>query len=421
MNSIGNINGKHILFLQGPVGSFFKRLDKEMRKEGAITYKIALNAGDWFFANKDNVIAYRGKVKHWKKFIRHLLKEKKIDKLFLFGDCRFYQKVAISVARQLGIEVFVFEEGYIRPDYITLERCGVNGFSKVLTSRDFFDKQEMSAPPEKPLPTYNNYFVMAVSAIWYYFLTNLFYGIYPHYKHHRNLFFLKKIFWAVRSVARKYVYNFRDKKTMKALKEELKRNYFFVPLQVHNDFQVREHSRFHSIEEFISEVITSFAHHAPKDTMLVLKHHPMDRGRKNYTAYITKLAHALGVEKQVIIAHELHLPTILKNAIGTVTINSTVGLSSLFHHTPTITLGTAIYDIEGLTCKDMLLDHFWTCYRAPEAKLFQKFRTYLIQNTQINSSFYGKLLDLSVEAKKYYEEISEEKYEEYRMLCRGYR
>ena len=87
--------------------------------------------------------------------------------------------------------------------------------------------------------------------------------------------------------------------------------------------------------------------------------------------------------------HDVHLPTCLKNAIGTITINSTVGLSSLYHKTPTITLGKALYDIEGLTCKGMHLNDFWRGYKAPDTFLYKEFRWYLIQETQLNGSFYG--------------------------------
>jgi capsular polysaccharide export protein len=119
----------------------------------------------------------------------------------------------------------------------------------------------------------------------------------------------------------------------------------------------------------------------------------MDRGRRNYTKFINKLAKQLNIQERTITAHDLHLPTCLKSTIGTVTINSTVGISSLYHQAPTITLGNAVYDIEHLTCKNMPLDKFWTEYKKPDQNLFKKFRLYLIENTQLNGNFYGKIPD----------------------------
>ena len=60
-----------------------------------------------------------------------------------------------------------------------------------------------------------------------------------------------------------------------------------------------------------------------------------------------------------------------KNAIGTVVINSTVGISSLYHETPTICLGDAIYDIEGLTSLGLTIDEFWSEYKEVDTELFK--------------------------------------------------
>lgn len=391
MNSIGDLNGKTVFFLQGPMGSFFARLDKQMRQEGAKTYKIALNAGDWFYSNKDSVIVYKDTPKKWGRFIHTFFKRYKVDYLFLFGDCRYYQSVAISIARELGIKIFVFEEGYIRPDYITLERCGVNHFSKLPRTRVFYDNLTLQESSIKRLPTHNSYFKMALSAMVYYAIAKTFYFMFPHYEHHRDFSVFKELFYGVRSVYRKFYYGLKEKKYNELFQTEFSKKYYFVPLQVHSDFQVREHSDFEKLHDFIERVLYSFASYAPKNAWLVFKHHPMDRGRVIYDDFIAHLSDDLGIKKRVLSVHEVHLPTILKNTIATVTINSTVGFSSLFHRIPTLVKGRAIYDIEGLTCKGMSLDDFWTKHEKPDAILFQKFRTYLINNTQINSSFYGDL------------------------------
>ncbi|MFT7860998.1 MAG: capsule biosynthesis protein, partial [Sulfurimonas sp.] len=169
---------------------------------------------------------------------------------------------------------------------------------------------------------------------------------------------------------------------------ELSKKYYFVALQTFEDFQIISHSDYKNIEAFILEVLESFASSAPKDTYLVLKHHPMDRGKKDYKPFIKKHAKRLGVSSRVKAVYDLHLPTLLKNAIGTITINSTVGISSLYHHTPIICTGRCFYDIEGLTSKGLTLDQFWENYTEVDEELFKKFRCYLIEKTQINGSFY---------------------------------
>lgn len=389
MNNIGTIQNKNILFLQGPMGNFFKKVDNLFIKQGATTYKIGFNMGDSFFSNHFNYIAYRDKREEFASFIQDFLQKKKIDKILLFGDCRFYQKTAINIAMKLEIDVFVFEEGYIRPNYITMERYGVNNFSKISRERVFYDALALQEIPKAEDVNYSQ-FKMVYSAIIYYLVSNICKNRYPYYIHHREFSALKEAFWGIRSLFRKFIYPFYEQQYLQIIQTKLSKKYFFVPLQTYNDFQVLEHSGYKSVEKFIIEVLESFAQAHPSH-WLVFKHHPVDRGRKQYRKFIMEQAKILKIEKRVLVLYDTHLPTLLKNAIGTVTINSTVGLSSLYHGIPTITLGNAIYDIDGLTCKGMRLDDFWHKQLAPDMDLLQKYRWFLIENTQLNGSFYGKL------------------------------
>ncbi len=387
MNAIGTIKNKNILLLQGPMGSFFKKLGKLLKKNGANVYKIGFNAGDSFFSNRENYIPYRGTRESYADFISDFLYKNRIDKIFLFGDCRYYQKVTIGAAISLNIEVFVFEEGYIRPNYITMEKFGVNDFSHISRDATFYRELDISTPLN-PKETNYSQSKMIFSSIIYYIISNLFYFRYPNYIHHRDFSAINEAFFGARSFIRKLIYPLHEKKYLALITGELSKNYFFVPLQTHTDFQILEHSGYRSLEKFIIEVLESFAH-SGLDIYLLFKHHPVDRGRKDYKNFILRQASLLGIEKKVLVLYDTHLPTLLKNAIGTVTINSTVGLSSIYHGTPTITLGNAIYNIDGLTSKHLSLSKFWHKQESPDAELLEKYRAYIIENTQLNGSFYG--------------------------------
>jgi len=386
VNSVGDVKGKNILLLQGPMGDFFKRLDNHLRKKGAKTYRIGFNLGDYLFANKDNYTPYKGTKEEWRDFFIDFVTKNKIDKIFLFGDCRFYQSIAIQESQRLGVETFVFEEGYVRPDFVTMEKWGVNNFSLIPRDREFYDK--LSEKDFKYLdikPANPSFLKMAMSASLYYIFAYFGKPLYPYYEHHRDLNPFKEFFYGVRNGYRKIKYKFTEKGK---LEEIIKLKYFFVPLQTYNDFQLKVHSKFQTIEEFIELVIKSFSLHAPKDTYLVLKHHPMDRGRRDYKKLIQKLGEKYGVKDRLITIYDLHLPTLLNNTLGTVTINSTVGLQAMYHKSPVKVLGNAIYDIPGLA-DQKYLSEFWKNPQKPDPVLFKKFRQYLIDNTQINGSFYG--------------------------------
>ena len=229
---------------------------------------------------------------------------------------------------------------------------------------------------------------MAKEVIIYYWIANIFSFKYPNYEHHRCFSIWTEFKVGCLNIFRKYIYKIKEKNLNKKCMKEFSKKYYFVPLQTHGDFQIITHSEYKSIEDFIEKVMLSFSRNAPKNTFLVFKHHPVDRGRKNYEKFINNFAIKLNIKDSVIITWDVHLPTFLKNAIGTVVINSTVGLSSLYHKTPTICLGEAIYDIEGLTSKGIGIDNFWKNYKKVDMELFRKYRAYLIITTQINSNFY---------------------------------
>jgi capsular polysaccharide export protein len=104
------------------------------------------------------------------------------------------------------------------------------------------------------------------------------------------------------------------------------------------------------------------------------------------------VAREAGIELRVRYIHDQHLPTLLMYAHGVVVINSTVGLSAIHHGAPTKVCGKALYDMPGLTYQGTL-DEFWSdaLYSKPDQRLYQRFRNYLVAETQLNGSFYKPL------------------------------
>jgi capsular polysaccharide export protein len=196
----------------------------------------------------------------------------------------------------------------------------------------------------------------------------------------------------LRSFWRKAYYKVKERSIQHELTGPLSKRFFIVPLQVHNDAQVHNHSEFPSVVGFICSVVASFATHAPEDTVLVIKHHPMDRGYNDYTGLLRRLGRKFGIEGRLMYVHDLHLPSLLNHARGTVLINSTVGLSALFHNCPLKVCGDAIYAMKGLVYQGSL-DTFWVgaADMKIDYELFRRFRSHVIETTQVNGSFYKRL------------------------------
>jgi capsular polysaccharide export protein len=381
---------RRVLLLQGPIGPFFWRLANFLQSRGSEVVKVNLNGGDAFFfpawASRGTVYTFKASATKWRPFLREVVGRHSIDVLVLFGDCRFYHRVAVRLARRLGIEVFVFEEGYIRPDYITLTRGGANGHSGLSHKPNFYQ-----VLPDRPVARPQS---MNQRAVYSGVLFAALYGLagrlgrsrFPHYRHHRQYFSMRHGLCWVRGWLRKYLYRVRERNTLALLGGQLSKRFFLVPLQVHKDAQVLFHSPYRSIVPFVAEVIGSFAAHAPADTYLVFKHHPMDRGFCDYGELIARLAAEHGIAARVRYVHDVHLPSLLDHARGTVLINSTVGMSSLLHGTPVKVLGQAIYDMPGLAHQGPLAK-FWQQPEPIDHSLFQRFRSFVIERTQVNGNY----------------------------------
>ena len=381
--------GKRILLLQGPMGPFFSRLARDLRHAGAKVYKVNFNGGDWLFSPSGS-ISFRGRPEEWPDFLERLLIERRIDMVFLFGDCRPIHRPVREIVHRLGVTMGVFEEGYIRPDYITLEEDGVNGYSSIPSSPDFYLKARRFQ--DRPtLPVGNTIWHMALWDMMYYAASALGKPLFRHYKHHRSLSLLEALPW-INSLWRKCFYTFKERTVQARLSTALSMQYFLVPLQVLTDGQIHVHSSFGSVAEFIRYTLESFAKNAPSETHLVLKHHPFDRGYNDYSVLIRKLTGGLGLDGRVTYVHDLHLPTLLHHARGVIVINSTVGLSAIHHGTPVKTCGRAIYDMEGLTYQGGI-DDFWKAAptAVPDKELYIRFRNYIIKNSQLNGNYYKRL------------------------------
>ena len=141
--------GRTFLFLQGPPGPFFHHLAQELASCGARTLRINFNGGDEYDW-RGPATCYRGRPSRWTLWIDAYLRDHGVTDLVLFGDCRPLHMAAHQMARLREIRVHVFEEGYIRPNWLTLERDGVNGHSSLPRDPEALRKAARGLPlPER--------------------------------------------------------------------------------------------------------------------------------------------------------------------------------------------------------------------------------------------------------------------------------
>ncbi len=396
------MQSKPILFLQGPLGPFFRELAREFSAHGYVTHKINFNGGDRLYSGADCCFDYTGSAIQWPEFLESYLSEHRIQAVFLMGDCRLYHRLAKPICERLGVQFMVFEEGYLRPDTITLERGGVNDLSSLdfsLIGLASASSQRLSA--EVPMPSSMGervrYAALYYWAAW--FQRRRFAG----YQHHRTFSPVVEGAKWIRGFGRKYLNKWRDWHIGQRLTGELSGHFFLVALQVHDDSQMLYHSDYPSVEAFIEEVVASFADCAEHRDFLVLKHHPMDRGYTDYRQMIEQLALQYGVVGRIIYCHDIPLPALYHHTRGVVTVNSTVGLSALLHKLPVKVAGRAFYDIRHLTSQ-CSLDQFWKAPEPVHSELFNRLHSMIFRESQINCSFFNELQLSCRNARLFYEQ-----------------
>ena len=360
---------QRFLFLQGPPGPFFDRLGTALRDLGHAVHRINLNAGDvasWSGAAVD----YRGTAERWPSFVDDYLVQHAITDVILFGDCRPLHNAARGMARLRGVRVHVFEEGYIRPNWATLELDGVNGHSTLPRDPKWYLDAARTLPPLAELPTVPSRFRRrAQEATSYYARTSLGKWDFPHYRSHRDRSaWAEALGWLKQFALRKL----HEDRAETALARLEGKRYFTLPLQLSSDHQIRVHSLFGTMQAGASYVIESFARSAPSDTRLLVKEHPLDSSLFSWQRFIRREARRLDVEDRVIFAKGGHIGDIVEGSLGVVTVNSTTGTLALASGVPVITLGQAVYNIPGITF-DGPLDAFWSNPTPPDPKTWDAF------------------------------------------------
>ncbi|WP_312982845.1 capsular biosynthesis protein [Atlantibacter sp.] len=380
------LSGKKYLLLQGPMGPFFSDLADWLISQDREVTSVIFNGGDYFYNRKNRHVRYTQTVHEFPSWLKKTWEQYNFDTIICFGDCRPLHQAASSWSKSKKIQFLVFEEGYLRPHFITLEKQGVNAFSTLPKDPDFYRNH----PPyeEKEI----KHFIPSIAkrnihATWYYLMGSLYKKNFPNYRHHKSFSPIYEARCWIRAWYRKKWYALLQHKRLNYLTNNLDNQYFLAILQVYNDSQIRNHSPYDDIRDYINEVIYSFSKYACSSDYLVFKHHPMDRGHRLYSPLIKKLEAKYHVKGRIIYIHDLSMPKLLTHSKAVITINSTAGISALIHNKPLKVMGKAIYDMKGLTYQGNL-NSFWKKHHKPDMLLLNNFRNYLLQHTQINNVFY---------------------------------
>lgn len=384
-----NCCARTFLFLQGYTNPFFARLGDALRNAGHEVFRINFCTGDMAYWFGRPAWRFGESVDQLPRFLEQKFEAHGFTDVLMLGDTRPVNRLAIPVARRFKARVHVLEEGYFRPNWITLEEGGVNGYSRLPKDPCWYRRAA------KLIPTYDGAETVA-SPIWLlamhelgYHLPNLLNPLFfPGYRTHRPHISPIELYGWARRFSRLPFYRRLDQSKLDELFAK-KESYYLFPLQVSSDSQIQQHSSFIGIPSIVKRVIRSFVRNAPQGSHLVIKNHPLDTGFFPYKQWISSLQRRLNISGRILYCETGHLPTLLHHAKGVVTVNSSVGTSALAHGCPTIALGRAIYDLPGLTYQGTL-DQFWNQSDKPDNRLFHDFRNVVVHCTQVNGGYWDK-------------------------------
>jgi capsular polysaccharide export protein len=379
---------RSFLFLQGVSSPFFARLADRLAADGNRIFRINFNAGDWAYWGRRPARNFRGALEGLADFLQDVLRSSGATDLVLFGDRRPVHAPALRLAREQGLRVHVFEEGYFRPRWVTLERDGVNGNSRLPRDPAWYMEVGAALPDRGEGEAFAASLTARALHDAAYHLAGIANPLfYPRYRTHWP--YSAAVEYA--GYARRFALLPFHARRARAVIERLMRGnarYFLLPLQLDADAQIRHDSPFAGMGEVIGAVMRSFAAGAPADARLVIKNHPLDTGFGGYARVIRSLERELGLGGRIEYLETGDLAALLAHAQGVVTVNSTTGAAALAARRPTMALGNPLYNLPGLTFRGTL-DAFWRAAPPPDAELFRRFRNTVIHATQISGGFYS--------------------------------
>ena len=372
--------------MQGPCSPLFAGIADYLKTQGHTVHKINFNGGDVAYWSPRKSIHFREKLSALPVFLNSIWQQFQITDQILFGDCRPVHTAAIENAKKLGIRTHVFECGYFRPYWITLERDGVNSHSLLPKDPDWYRSISRGIPASSTdifVPSFSSQAKYDV----FYHLAGVFNPLFfRHYQTHVGI--IAPVEYA--AYIMRYAHIQIIKKQEAALLNQFlaqQAPYFVLPLQLNTDSQITQHSEFKDMGSVIELVVHSFAKFANSASRLLIKNHPLDTGLYNYRKLIGRLIKKYDLHNRILYIETGNLSTILDHSIGAITVNSTSGCLALEKNCSVITLSDPIYNIRGLTFQGELND-FWTMESKPDKQLFQQFKKTVMYATQINGGLY---------------------------------
>ncbi|MTH33243.1 capsule biosynthesis protein CapA [Paracoccus limosus] len=381
------------LMLQGPHGPFFDQLARLLRAAGSTVWRAGFNAGDEFFwKDKAHFIRHTGTPEEWPQHLERLIAEKRVTDIVLYGDVRPVHAAARQAAQRHGLVLHVFEEGYLRPFWITYERGGSNGRSALvgipLREMRHALRGTSGEPRSRPPAHWGDMRQHKFYGALYHFFVLIANRRYAGYRTHRQIGVLQEFRLNLRRLLMTPIDMVAQWRETRAVRRG-GFPYVLVPMQLEHDSNFVAHSPYERMAEFTDEVLTEFANFAPRHHHVVFKAHPLEDGRGGIRQAIADKARGMGIADRVHYVRGGKLAQLLNQARAVVTVNSTSAQQALWRGLPVKAMGRAVYDKPGIVSHQELAE-FLKEPKPPQPAAYRHYRDFLLESSQVPGGFYSE-------------------------------
>ena len=378
---------RRFLLITLPAGPFGVVFARQLRHAGADVLRVVLNGGDLISWGLQNALWPRVPRPLWQSWLEWQFFEQSITDIVVFGDTMEFSAEALDAARANGLRTWVLENGYNRPDWITIEPTGVNANSCLPRDPQAYEKVALGGTndetahigPITPYHTLN--------------LTSYFTGVvlgspfFPTYRYPYAVPLWPQIFGHIARSCRGLGRQHKLDEEVNAI-INCGQPFFLACLQREGDSQLLDHSDLKTNTAFMTHVIANFAANAPSGLRLVFKNHPLDPGVENLKSRCLAIARRFRIASRVTFLDGGAFAQLARKSQGVVSVNSTAAYAALGFGAPVKLLGRAVFDIEGLT-DPATLETFWSSPAPPKHDLYLRFRKHLSTTTQVYGSFHN--------------------------------
>jgi len=279
-------------------------------------------------------LRYRNKSRLYREFarlhyaLRNFFESEQIDAVFIWNGTDREGRVAITLAREIGLKTLFGENGYL-PDTIQIDPAGIN-YAASVTRRVAAAIDNVVIDPETYAGLEHRIQLLHSGKPWAV-----------------NKPMVKASPWAsLVSELRNFSWEklARSLPGNKGIPESvpLPSRYIFIPFQVEADSQLILYSPLvgQSMDRFLSLCLNAVRQVAPECKLLV-KLHPANLGQIDYGPLMKKYP-------DVLFQKGGSSARLIESSEAVITVNSTVGFEALTYYKPVLTVGESLYNVAGV-------------------------------------------------------------------------